>query len=257
MEAVVEEKFEYLESVLGQFIVTTNTSLTRLEKNISALSVEMRQFKDEMRDFKDEMGAFKDEMRDFKDEMGDFKDEMRGFKDEMGDFKDEMRGFKDDMQSFKDQSIADRKSMNKKWGELANKMGTVVEDIVAPSLGGIARTYFKSDGFDFFAVRLTKKKPGGDKIKEFDVVAADNNYFFVVETKATPRTEYVQKFVDGVPELAVWFPEAGSRMIIPVFASLYLSDQSVTFLSRHNVFAMAMNDDNMDLLNPQILGSIS
>ncbi|WP_321492507.1 hypothetical protein [uncultured Desulfobacter sp.] len=31
-------------------------------------------------------------------------------------------------------------------------------------------------------------------------------------------------------------------------------DQTVAFLSRHNVFAMAMNDDNMDLLNPQILG---
>ena len=91
MEAIVEEKFEYLESVLGQFIVTTSTSLTRLEKNISALSVEMR------------------------------------------DFKNEMRGFKNEMQSFKDQSIADRKSMNKKWGDLANKMGTVVEDIVIPA----------------------------------------------------------------------------------------------------------------------------
>lgn len=31
-------------------------------------------------------------------------------------------------------SRADRKAMNKRWGELANKMGTVVEDIVAPCI---------------------------------------------------------------------------------------------------------------------------
>jgi hypothetical protein len=43
MEPAVQEKFEYLESVLGQFIVQTNTSLSRLEKNISALSMELRE----------------------------------------------------------------------------------------------------------------------------------------------------------------------------------------------------------------------
>ena len=141
--------------------------------------------------------------------------------------------------------------MNKKWGELANKMGTVVEDIVAPSLGGIARTYFKSDEFEFFAVRLRKRKPGSDKRKEFDVVASDANYFFVVETKATPRTEYIKEFIDVIPELPAWFPEAENRTIVPMFASLYLPDQAVNFLSRHKVAAIAMKDDNMDILNFQ------
>jgi len=32
--------------------------------------------------------------------------------------------------------------MNKRWGELANKMGTVVEDIVAPSIPRLAREIF-------------------------------------------------------------------------------------------------------------------
>jgi len=129
METAVQEKFDYLESVLGQFIVTSNTSLSRLERNISVLS----------------------------SEMNDFKDEMRDFKDEMRDFKDEMRDFKSMVEADIAESRADRKAMNKKWGELANKMGTVVEDIVAPCIGGVAREYFQVAEFDYFAIRLQKK----------------------------------------------------------------------------------------------------
>jgi len=60
----IKEKVSTLEVVLGEFIVQTNKSLNRLER-------EMREFKDEMRGFKDEMSDFKDEMRGFKDEMRD------------------------------------------------------------------------------------------------------------------------------------------------------------------------------------------
>ncbi len=219
MEAAVEEKFEYLESVLGQFIVRTSTSFGRLERNISALVSEMSDFKQEMSEFKQEMSEFKQEMREFKDE-----------------------------------SRADRKNMNKKWGELANKMGTVVEDIVAPSLGGIAREYFKVEEFDFFAVRLKKRNKIDRSLRrEFDVVAESEDYFFVVETKATPRTEYIQNFIKFIPELESWFPDAKNKKMIPIFASLYLPEDSIKYLTNNNVFAMAMREDNMDILNPQIL----
>lgn len=232
MEAAVEEKFDYLESVLGHFIVSTNTSLSRLEKNVSALSNEMRDFKNEMRDFKDEMHEFKDEMLVFNNEMREFKNEMREFKDE---------------------SQAERKSMNKKWRDLANKLGTVVEDIVSPSLGGIARQYFNIDEFEFFAVRLKKRKPGRQETREFDVVAAGEDYFFVVETKASPRTKYIHQFIDFIPHLKEWFPDTGKRAIIPIFASLYLPREAVNYLTNNHIFALAMKDDNMDILNEQVL----
>ena len=46
----------------------------------------------------------------------------------------EMQDFKDEMRTFKDEAESDRKRMNKQWGELANKVGTAVEDIVAPNI---------------------------------------------------------------------------------------------------------------------------
>ena len=60
-----------------------------------------------------EFKSFQGEMKDFKDEMKDFKDEMKDFKSEMNEFKTEM---------------------NKRWGDLANNMGTVIEDIVVPNI---------------------------------------------------------------------------------------------------------------------------
>ena len=204
MEAMVEEKIGYLESVLGQFIVSTNTGLNRLEQNIATLS-------NEMQDFKDEMNVFKNN------------------------------------------SEKERKNMNKKWGELANKMGTIVEDIVAPAIGGIARKHFQVDVFDFFAIRLKTKNFNKSSIREFDVIATTDKFFFIVETKASPRTEYIQKFIELIPDLETWFPESKNKKLIPIFASLYIPEDAVKYLTNNNIFAIAMKDDSMDILNSQLL----
>ena len=35
---------------------------------------------------------------------------------------------------FKDESIRDRREMNKRWGEIANSLGIIVEDLVSPAV---------------------------------------------------------------------------------------------------------------------------
>ena len=42
--------------------------------------------------------------------------------------------FKDEMKEFKDESIRDRREMNKRWGEIANSLGIIVEDLVSPAV---------------------------------------------------------------------------------------------------------------------------
>jgi hypothetical protein len=71
-----------------------------------------------------------------------------------------------------------------------------------------------------------------------------------VETKSTSWTSYFQDVIDFVPEIGDWFPQARSKTEIPVFSSLYIPEDSVRFLTKNRIFALAMKDDNMDLLNP-------
>ena len=65
---------------------------------------------------------------------------------------EEMREFKDEMSEFKDETRRDRQRMNKQWGELANRLGTLVEDIVAPSLPRVAAEQFGCDAPELFVV---------------------------------------------------------------------------------------------------------
>ncbi len=233
-EAVLKERVTDLERAMMELAyqsMRTDMAIKDLTRDTKTFQWEMKEFKNEMKDFKDEMKEFKDEMKDFKDEMGDFKDEMKQYKVD---------------------SEADRKRMNKQWGELANKMGTIVEDIVAPGLGGVARQYFQVEDFDFFAVRLRKLNTEGTLRREFDVVAETREFIFIIETKATPRTEYISDFIKLIPELKSWFPVIGEKQLIPIFASLYLSKENISYLSKNNIPAMAMRDDGMDLYNPEV-----
>ncbi|HEB75040.1 MAG TPA: hypothetical protein ENJ04_01635 [Nitrospirae bacterium] len=229
----VEARVDTLESLLGQFIVHTDTALRRLER--------------EMREFKDEMRAFKDEMREFKDEMREFKDEMREFKDEMREFKDEMREFKDTTGKI-------LSGQSKRWGEIANKMGTLVEDIVAPNIPRIAREVFGCKEMDFFAVRIEKRDKKGNVTREFDVIAVCDKKVLLNETKSTPRQSYLEEFAEFVKsgKFFSFFPEYKGMKLVPIFSSLYLSDSVVEYLSKNKIYAMAMKGDTMDILNPQL-----
>ncbi len=234
-----------LKLVLRDFILHTESALLRLE-------TEMREFKNEMLDFKDEMREFKDEMLDFKDEMRDFKDEMKDFKDEMREFKDDMKVFKDEMVLWRQEVDKERKEMNRKWGDIANKMGTLVEDIFAPGVPDIAKKYFGCQELEDYMVRRIRKKPGskGER-REFDIIAVCQDKVILVDVKSTVRPVYIDNFEDLVKSglFFEFFPEYKDKKLIPIFASLYLSDEEIKDLTKRGLYAMAMSSDAVDILN--------
>jgi hypothetical protein len=209
----LDEKVSYLEDILQK------VAYSQFETNMSLnrLSNEMREFKDEMREFKDEMSEFKDEMADYKDWS-------------------------------KKQII----SMNRQWGDLANKLGTVVEDIVAPNIPRIAKIYFGCPEVDYIAVRVKKRSvTDRSRRREFDAIAVCEKIFILNETKSSPETRDVDKLAEFVQsgELFDYFPEYKGYRICPVFSSLYLDDAFVAYLSRKGVYALTMKDDTMEIVN--------
>ena len=251
---------------LEQFMMELAYETTKTSMAVRQLSQEMKDFKDETRRdtkaFKEEMRkdtkALKEEMRSFKEEIRNdtkaFKEEMRNFK---GEIQNDTKAFKEEMKNAKEETRKDtknfKKELNKKWGELANKMGTIVEDIVAPGLKGVAAEYFGIKEFDFFAPRLRLKNTDRSITREFDVIAETSDYFFVVETKSTPSTGFISDFIKLIPQLDSWFPVIREKKLVPVFASLYISDDLITYLTRNNILAMATRGDGMDICNTEVL----
>ncbi len=162
----------------------------------------------------------------------------------------EMREFKEEMRGFKDESERDRKRMNKQWGDLANKMGTLVEDIVAPNIPRVAKEYFGVEDLDFFAVRVAKRNARIPDLKRaFDVIAVSKGHFFLNKTKATPRANYIDGFVETLGEIDDWFPEYRDKALVPIFSSLSISEELVKYLTRKKIYAMGMKDDTMHIAN--------
>jgi len=51
----------------------------------------------------------------------------------------ESRAFKDDMSQLRDAWRQQNRAMNRKWDDMANKLGTIVEDLVDQSLARISK----------------------------------------------------------------------------------------------------------------------
>ncbi|MCL6449328.1 MAG: hypothetical protein K6U04_14485 [Armatimonadetes bacterium] len=203
------------------------------EIKIKQLSEEMKEFKDEMKVFKDEMKVFKDEMKVFKDEMSDFKNEMKDFKNEMKDFKDEMKEFK--------------RTMDKKWGELARKMGTLIEDIFIPSLDLAIEKYFDVAVKDLMPRRKIRKK--GETL-EVDILAYADGKAFVVEVKASPnRLEYVHDFLEKLQKLPEFIPEIKNYQVVPIYAALDMEKGTINLLTKNNIYAMIVRGDILEIVN--------
>jgi len=148
----------------------------------------------------------------------------------------------------------EQREWNKRWGELANKLGTIPEDIVAPNLPRIAKEYFHCEEIDDLIVRRwVRNKKDRSKRREFDVIVVAGDTVIINETKATVKIEYIERFLAVLPELTDYFPEYQGKTIIPTFASLYLQDDIIAYLTKHNIYAMMMGDETMEIVNFQEL----
>ncbi|NJN84067.1 MAG: hypothetical protein HC802_18540 [Caldilineaceae bacterium] len=215
-----------LEELMANLIAT----VARTDEQLALLSAEMRDFKGEMQDFKDEMQDFKDEMQDFKDEMSDFKSEMRDYKEE--------------------ERVA-RIEMRRQWGELSNKLGTMAEDLVAPSVGRILRETVgcPDDRIDMSAVRVRRFNPQTNVQREFDVVATCGDVLLINETKSRLGPEQISDFARRLPEARGFFPEYADRALIGAIASLYVDASLVQHGERLGLIVLGFGDDVMQVLN--------
>lgn len=240
----VEYRLSTLESVLAEFIMQQNRNLTRMERSIIDL-------KEEMSDFKNEMSVFKNEMSDFKNEMLDFKNEMSDFKNEMSDFKNEMS-------DYKEEGKRERKEMNVKWGQLSNRLGTFSEDMVAPNIPRLAREQFGVSHLDVYTRNMIKTNPNDiSQSFEFDVIVVNNEQkkAILVECKFTVRMEYLRDMTRIADNFRAVFPEYADYELISIFASMSIKEDQIKFLTSNNIYAMALGEENMELLNYEELSN--
>ncbi|HID55995.1 TPA: hypothetical protein EYP37_05665 [Candidatus Poribacteria bacterium] len=151
----------------------------------------------------------------------------------------ETRALENEMRSFKDE-------MNRRWGDLANRLGTLVEDIVAPAFPEVIRRRFNLELED---VMVRRKRRRGELREEFDLIGAGDDKVFVVEVKSRYKASDVDQFSEKLERFKLLFPEYEEKEIIGVVASLYLDEGVVRYATGKGYYAMGMKGDYMDILN--------
>lgn len=208
-----EERVETLETLFGEFIVQHNRSLNRMERVVSQLGHEVTELKNEMKEFKDEMKEFKDEMKEFKDE-----------------------------------TRKEHQKMNKQWGHLANKMGTIVEDLIAPAIGPAIKRYFDRKVDVMQRIHFNARPERQEA--EFDVIAACEDMVFFVEVKSSPEIGDIKAIKKKCNIFTKYLPHYANHTIVPMFGSVQFKDSIIKKATENGIYTLAYREwDYMDILN--------
>ena len=104
-----------------------------------------------------------------------------------------------------------RVQAQKQWGEIAQKMGTYVENIVAPNIPWLGREVFALGGPEdeiFSSPRLRVRHPkDASKIREFDYIFATRRGWIVVASTNTPKLNHIDQFRELLAEVRDYFPQ--------------------------------------------------
>ncbi|RLT37295.1 MAG: hypothetical protein DWI57_13845 [Chloroflexi bacterium] len=142
--------------------------------------------------------------------------------------------------------------MRKAWGELSNRLGTMAEDLVAPSVPRILRTVLgcPGDAIEQTAVRMRRRSSVDPAIsREFDVIASCGDYFLINETKSRLSPQDVTDFGEALASVRQFFPEVADKRIVGAIASLYVDESLVRFAERNGLIVLGFGQDVMDVLN--------
>ena len=168
---------------------------------------------------------------------------------EMKEFKDEMKEFKDEMTEYKDWSKANIINMNTQWGNLARKMGTLVEDIFYPSADIVIEKYFNCTPSMTTHIKRIRKNGEGF---EADILAIceDKGLAFLFEIKSNPDDEDnkrdFRKKLERAPE---FLDEIRGLRLIPIYGGLAMRDTTISSLTRAGIFAIIFKGDVLDIPN--------
>ncbi|MFN3788051.1 MAG: hypothetical protein ACK4SW_06570, partial [Sulfurihydrogenibium azorense] len=172
--------------------------------------------------------------------------ELQSLAKEMKEYKQEVDR---QIREYKQEVNKQIKEMNKKWGELSNKIGTIVEDIISPATRPVLEKYFKCN----IEKKLVNVEVNEENIHtEFDVIAVSESCktVFLIEVKTTFRGKFVEDLFEKIEKFKKAFPEYKDYKIVPILASLSMDENTVNILTKNKIYAMAYREwEYLDILN--------
>ncbi|MBF0338209.1 MAG: hypothetical protein HQL05_10290 [Nitrospirae bacterium] len=249
----VEERVSLLERLLVDFIETSKHSIEELKAMHKQTDIELNRVSRIQEETTLELRLLAQSSRDAVDQLAKAMDERQAklyeTVDQLIKTMDErqaesVRG----MEEFKREMRESKRELNKTLGEISNKQGKMVEDLIHPSLPRIIKESFGLHVTDFY-IRRKKELPDGSNVKEYDAVARVGQYVFVNSTKSTLRVTHAEEFKNDLEEFRSYFPEYKDCKLIGILASLYIDPTVLIHMEKQGFLLLAVGDELMEVKN--------
>lgn len=143
----------------------------------------------------------------------------------------------------------DNRQMKKAWGDMANRLGTVAEDVVAPNIPRLALEEFGFGEVEDLLVRPQRVSRRGERrFREYDVICAGPDIVIVTDVKSTPSAHYIEEARNRLADFFDFYPEYEGRQLIGMFASWAINDKLLPLISDAGLYGLAMGDETMDIV---------
>ncbi len=147
-------------------------------------------------------------------------------------------------QEFRD---AETRRMNQRWGEVVNKWGKLVEDIVFPNFAAIIKQKYNVTIKDLMVRRILELADG--QTKEFDLIGITNEYIFLNSTKSTLKNKHVDEFIKEIDLFWEIFPEFRRLKLIGVLASIYIDKSVISYAEKKGFLVIGIGLELMEIKN--------
>jgi len=233
----------------------------RLDKTIQEMKEDTRIFKEGVNVYQDRLDKTVQEMKEDTRLLGERLDKtIQEMKEDTRLFKEgtdkTIQDMKESTKTFEENMNKTIRDMNRRWGELANKMGTVTEDIVAPGFPFLIERHFVLSLDDISCRRKVKDKSGNRW--EFDLVARSGNIAFIVDVKSDyNKIEYLDHFIQVLlPKAAELLRDLKGCKIIGCIASFRLAPSIIERASEMGILAISLGGDYLEFCNQEVVESI-
>ena len=159
---------------------------------------------------------------------------------------------KDRQQADKDRQRGEkeRKEFNRQLAGISDRLGSLIEDMVAPNAPRIARTLFEGDEVLTSSIRVKRRHPSDPGLNiELDLLVVGRSHLLVGEAKSKVTVEKAMAFLEKMRSIPEFFPKFSGFTILPLIASVGIESSLVAHLSRLHIYALAFGDETMEILN--------
>ena len=142
---------------------------------------------------------------------------------------------------------------NRLRGDLSNRLGTLAEDMVVPSVPTILQQIAgcKESEIDLVAARMKRShitQPGLNQ--EIDVFATTNKLALIVEVRSKLRPEYIEEVIEKLSKVRDYFGrDICERSIVCAVATLYPDPSVVRHAEGYGLIVLGLGRDLMEIKN--------